>query len=79
VNAPPTLPRNAASRLVHVLIWAAAVLLLLVAGVVGTIVWLLQTSSGLAAIARAVTAFTPVRVQIEAPKDRYVTASRLGA
>jgi len=47
VNAPPTLPTQRRSRLVHVLIWAAAVLLLLVAGVVGTIVWLLQTSADL--------------------------------
>jgi len=55
-----------------------SVLLLLVAGVVGTIVWLLQTSSGLAAIARAVTAFTPVRVQIEAPKGSVRYGFALG-
>jgi translocation and assembly module TamB len=61
-----------------VLIWAAAVLLLAVAFLVGTIVWLLQTSSGLAAIARAVTAFTPVRVQIEAPKGSVRYGFALG-
>jgi translocation and assembly module TamB len=52
----------------RVLLWTGAVVLLLVAALAGTVAWLLQTPAGLAALARAATKLTPVRIQVEGPQ-----------
>jgi translocation and assembly module TamB len=51
---------------------------LLAAGLAGAVVWLLQTPSGLATIARIVTTFSPVRIVIESPQGSVRYGFALG-
>src|SRR5262245_15213896 len=65
VPPPPTRRRKVVVRL---LLWTGVVLLLLAAALIGTVAWLLQTPRGLAVMARAATALTPVRILVEGPQ-----------
>jgi translocation and assembly module TamB len=54
--------------MLRVLLVCAFVSLLLLGGTAAGVLWLIQTPTGLAWIARAVSAFTPVRILVEAPQ-----------
>ena len=65
-SPPPTIKRR--HWVLRLLIATGVLLLLLVGGTAATVAWLLETTGGLVAITRAVTALTPVRVLVEAPQ-----------
>src|SRR5262245_49713230 len=63
---PPPLAHR--MRGIAVLVTGMLMGLALAAGIVAVVVWLLQTTSGLTAMARVATALTPVRIRIESPQ-----------
>lgn len=69
-------------KLRRVALWSligfAILVALLTATMVGTALWVLHTPGGLALIARVTTAFTPVRVEIEAPQGSLRNGFLLG-
>jgi translocation and assembly module TamB len=67
MSTTPQTPRRR-KRWLWVFVGFAAVVLVLVGGLAVTIYWALNTPAGLVAIARAVSALTPVRIAIEQPQ-----------
>ncbi|HTT12794.1 MAG TPA: translocation/assembly module TamB domain-containing protein [Burkholderiaceae bacterium] len=77
MSTPPP-PAQRSHHGVRVLLASMAIAVLLAAGVLAAVIWLLQTPAGLVTIARIVTKLTPVHLVIESPQGSVRNGFALG-